>query len=146
VIVDTDEWLHDADVDELSFSAYDPASGVLIHVVGRVRSERVDAAWTAWRAGAVIVHVERVDDGGPRSNWDVMTVGPVGFRMEQARQRWSVHLDTHEDRAFLVFEASAPCEETVDGYVQPGTLMGDLVVGGTRIAVDAVCHRQHRWR
>jgi hypothetical protein len=167
-VSDADEALHPVEStdpewsDSLYFNAWDPASGVFLMTRMAVKLNRplVTAGFVAWHHGAVhpaSTYSHRIDDLPP-SNWDVMTIGALGYRMEQAGRRWTVGLDR---RAHLTFDAISGCLDYNDGpvptprpwawghYEQLCRVTGDLVLQGAlgeeRIAFDGVGIRDHSW-
>jgi hypothetical protein len=164
-VTDADEALHPIESDEpewsdsLYFNAWDPGSGVFLMARMAVKPNLpiVTAGFIAWRHDRVDptgVFSHRIDEQ-PRSNWDVMSIGALTYRMEQARQRWTVTLD---QRTHLTFDGVGACVDYNDSprgptprawawghYEQLCRVTGDLVLGGERIAFDGVGIRDHSW-
>lgn len=161
-VVDADEQLHpvgDASPhwsDSLYFNAWDPASGSFLMTRMAVRpNEGVrTAGMLAWFDGVPAWGYGRDLEGPPTSNWDVMTMGGLTYRMEQALQRWVVQLADGDDRVHLVFDGVTPCVDygpdiprawAWGHYEQTCRVTGDVHVAGRRIAFDGWGQRDHSW-
>ena len=152
VITDVDEWLHPVDgdpehwADVMAFRAWDETTGALIYTTTAVTPIGASSRWITWLDGTAYEARAALDEVPPH-NWDVMEVGAVGYRMEQARQRWTIQLaDGDRSRAFLAFEGTEPCVElSPTHYGQTGRLTGDLHIGDRRIRFDGPAHRDHAW-
>lgn len=166
-ITDIDERLHPVEhdsehwSDSLYFNAWDPASGVFLmtRMAVLANQQKVTAGMLAWRDGAPAYGYGREHEGPAPGDWDVMQVGGLAYRMEQACRRWVVQLDDPDtdSRAHLTWEGFTACfpydrnatplpKAVARGhYEQTCRVTGDLVVRGERIRFDGVGQRDHSW-
>jgi len=159
---DADEALHEVASDSphwsdsLYFNAWDVATGTFLMTRMAVRpNEGVrTAGMLAWFDGAPAWGYGRDLEGPPTSNWDVMRMGDLTYRMEQALQRWVVQLHDGDDLVHLTFEGVTPCVDYGDDiprawawghYEQTCRVTGDLRVGGRSLAFDGWGQRDHSW-
>ena len=167
VITDLDERVHPVEhdsehwSDSLYFNAWDPASNVflLTRIAVLANQSKVTAGVLAWRDGAPTYGYGREHDGPAPGDWDVMQIGGLSYRMEQACQRWVVQLDDPDtdSRAHLTWDGFTGCfpydrnattlpKAVAWGhYEQTCRVTGDLVVRGERIRFDGVGQRDHSW-
>jgi hypothetical protein len=167
VISDLDERLHPVEhesehwSDSLYFNAWDPGSKVflLTRIAVLANQSKVTAGVLAWRDGMPAYGYGREHDGVAPGDWDVMQIGGLAYRMEQACQRWLIKLDDPDtdSRAHLTWDGFTGCF-AYDGNAQPlpkavawghyeqtCRVTGDLVIRGERIRVDGVGQRDHSW-
>ena len=142
--------------DSLYFNAWDPASGTFLMTRMAVRANEGvrTAGMLAWIDGVPAWGYGRDLDGPPRTDWDVMTMEGLTYRMEQALRRWVVQLRDGDDQVHLTFEGTTPCVDYGDDiprpwawrhYEQTCRVTGDLHVAGHRIAFDGWGQRDHSW-
>lgn len=75
----------------------------------------------------------RLDDPADALRGEIGERLPVGLDIE-----WEVETDAHVPRA-------RPNDWPVLGYTQTGVVRGEVLLGRTRIEIDAVGHRSHTW-
>jgi hypothetical protein len=161
-LVDADERLHPVGSDSphwsdsLYFNAWDPASGTFLMTRMAVRpNEGVrTAGMLAWLDGVPAWGYGRDLEGPATADWDVMTMGALTYRMEEALRRWVVQLHDGDDRLHLVFDGVTPCVDYGTGiprawawghYEQTCRVTGDVHVAGRRLSVDGWGQRDHSW-
>jgi hypothetical protein len=165
-ITDDDERLHPVEdpsahwSDSLYFNAWDPATGafLLTRIAVRANAPQVTAGMIVWVDGSPVYGYGRELDEVPPSDWDVMAVEGLTYRMLQSGRAWAVQLDDGDDRAHLEWVGRSPATH-YDGhpagplpravawghYEQTCTVTGDLHVGGRRIRFDGIGQRDHSW-
>lgn len=142
--------------DSLYFNAWDPATGTFLMTRMAVRpNEGVrTAGMLVWLDGVPAWGYGRDLEGQPTSDWDVMAMGGMTYRMDQALQRWLVQLHDGDDQVHLRFEGVTPCVDygtevprawAWGHYEQTCRVVGDLHVAGRRIAFDGWGQRDHSW-
>jgi hypothetical protein len=145
--------------DSLYFNGFDLASGVcfLTRMAVLANQPGANALFIAWVDGEPSYGYYRELDHLPGADWDATTIEGLGYRMLAPRRRWSLELDDGDTRAYLEFEGEGECFDYADNaaplpkpvawghYEQSGTMHGDLVLGGRRIAFDGVSQRDHSW-
>lgn len=149
-VADTDEWLHEPSGDpewaeEVALLGWDERADVVVFSAIRLEPvvRRARAQTAVWVQDRARCHGGE-EDGVPPHNWDVMEVGGVGVRMERAGERWT--LSTSVPQAFLTFDGLSPCHwDGAESYLQHGSLRGEVVVDGTRLAFDGIAVRVHAW-
>lgn len=146
--------------DSLYFNAWDPGSGAFlmtrIAVLGN--QGRCTAGMIVWVGDAVVYGYGRELDTLPPTDWDVMAVDGLGYRMLESGQAWAVQLSDGEARAHLEWHglsAATSYDEHPSGplpravgwghYEQTCRVTGNLIVDGRRIDVDGFGQRDHSW-
>lgn len=167
MITDLDERLHPVEhdsehwSDSLYFNAWDPTSGVflLTRIAVLANQSKATAGVLAWRDGAISYGYGREHEGPAPGDWDVMQIGGLAYRMEQACRRWVIQLDDPDtaSRAHLTWDGFTGCfpydrnpttlprAVAWGHYEQTCRVTGDLVVRGERIPFDGVGQRDHSW-
>ena len=162
MITDLDERLHPVEresehwSDSLYFNAWDTATGAFLMTRMAVRpNEGVrTAGMLVWFDGVPSWGYGRDLTGPPTSNWDVMRMEALTYRMEQALQRWVVQLHDGDDLVHLTFEGTTPCVDygpeiprawAWGHYEQTCRVTGELRVAGRRVAFDGWGQRDHSW-
>jgi hypothetical protein len=165
-ITDDDERLHpveDASAhwsDSLYFNAWDPATAtfLLTRIAVRANASHVTAGMIVWVDGAPVYGYGRELAEVPPTDWDVMAVDGLTYRMLESGQAWAVQLDDGEHRAHLEWRGHTPATHysghpagplptavAWGHYEQTCTVTGDLVVGGQRTRFDGFGQRDHSW-
>ena len=165
-ITDEDERLHPVEdpsphwSDSLYFNAWDPASNafLLTRIAVRANASRVSAGMIVWVDGAPVYGYGREPEELPASDWDVMTVDGLTYRMLQADAAWAVQLTDGDHKAHLEWHGRSPSTHygkhphgplpravAWGHYEQTCRVSGDLHVGGQRIAFDGFGQRDHSW-
>jgi hypothetical protein len=165
-ITDADERLHPVEdgsahwSDSLYFNAWDPATDtfVMTRIAVLANAERVTAGFLVWRAGQPVFAYGRELDGRPASDWDVMAVDGLTYRMLASGRTWAVQLADGEDRIHLEWDGTSDAvsyEGHPDGplpravawghYEQTCRVTGDLAVAGERTRFDGFGQRDHSW-
>ncbi|MDP1820163.1 MAG: hypothetical protein Q8K58_09790 [Acidimicrobiales bacterium] len=146
--------------DSLYFNAWDPATDafVMTRIAVKANASQVTAGMVVWLAGQPVYGYGDELDEIPPTDWDVMSVGAITYRMLESRQRWVVQLAGADGRAHLEWEGLSPAT-AYDGhpagglpqavawghYEQSCRVTGDLEVGGRRIRFDGFGQRDHSW-
>jgi hypothetical protein len=165
-ITDADERLHPIDdpsphwSDSLYFNAWDPETStfVMTRIAVLANAGKVTAGLVVWRDGAPVYGYSRDLTKVPPTDWDVMAVEGLTYRMLSAGQSWAVQLDDGDDRAHLEWHGLGPAV-SYDGhpagplpravawghYEQTARVTGDLMVGGQRVRFDGFGQRDHSW-
>jgi hypothetical protein len=121
--------------------------------------QQATAGLVAWRDGVPSYGYGRTHDGQAPGDWDVMEIGGLAYRMEQACQRWTVRLDDPDGdtRAHLTWDGITGCfpydlnptplpKAVAWGhYEQTCRVTGDLIVRGDRVRFDGIGQRDHSW-
>ncbi len=165
-ITDADERLHPVEdpsdhwSDSLYFNAWDPATDafVMTRIAVRANAPQVTAGMIVWVDGAPVYGFGHDLDAVPPTDWDVMAVGGLTYRMLESGQAWAVQLDDGEHRAHLEWHGRSPATHysghpggplpravAWGHYEQTCTVTGDLHVGGHRIRFDGHGQRDHSW-
>jgi hypothetical protein len=165
-IGDEDERLHPVEdasphwSDSLYFNAWDPATStfLLTRIAVRANASRVSAGMIVWVDGTPVYGYGRDPEELPASDWDVMTIDGLTYRMLQPDAAWAVQLADGDAKAHLEWHGLSPATH-YDGhpngplpravawghYEQTCRVTGDLHVGGHRIAFDGFGQRDHSW-
>lgn len=165
-ITDDDERLHPVEdpsphwTDSLYFSAWDPGTDTLVMTridVQRNR-DRVTAGLLVWRDGDIAYSFGHELDEIPPTDWDVMGVGGLTYRMTASRRSWAVQLADGGNQAHLEWDGlaeavhygghpSGPLPKAVawGHYEQTCRVHGDLILGDDRIRFDGFGQRDHSW-
>lgn len=165
-ISDSDERLHPVEdpsphwSDSLYFNAWDPGSDTFLmtRIAVQPNEERINAGMIVWRSGQPVYAYGRDVAGPPQSDWDVMTVEDLTYRMIEAGRSWAVQLADGETRAHLEWGGTGPVvsyQGHPDGplprevawghYEQSCRVTGDLILAGERVAFDGFGQRDHSW-
>jgi hypothetical protein len=166
-ITDADERLHRVEdpsphwSDSLYFNAWDPATDtfVMSRMAVLANAGRATAGLLVWREGAVVHAYGQELDHLPQSDWDVMAIGGLSYRMLSSGQSWAVqldeaaggpaHLEWHGLDAAVSYDRhpNGPLPRAVawGHYEQTCKVAGDLVVQGDRIRFDGFGQRDHSW-
>lgn len=165
-ITDDDERLHPVEdpsphwSDSLYFNAWDPGSDTFLmtRIAVQANAGVVSAGMIVWRRGvATYAHGHELTEIPP-TDWDVMPVGAITYRMLAAGQTWAVQLADGDTQAHLEWRGLGPAVSydahpggplpravAWGHYEQTCRVIGDLVVGGERIRVDGFGQRDHSW-
>jgi hypothetical protein len=165
-ITDDDERLHPVEdpsehwSDSLYFNAWDPATStfLLTRIAVRANASRVSAGMIVWVDGNPVYGYGRELEEIPPTDWDVMTVDGLSYRMLQSGAAWAVQLADGDDRAHLEWHGRSPATHygahprgplppavAWGHYEQTCRVTGDLHVGGHQIAFDGLGQRDHSW-
>lgn len=164
-VSDEDERLHPVEdasphwSDSLYFNAWDPASGAFLmtRIAVLANKEEVTAGLVVWLDGTPSYAYGSTLDHLPATDWDVMTVDGLSYRMVRSCQTWAVQLSDGGNLAHLEWDGFSSAVHYDDGvaplpkavawghYEQSCTVRGDLVIAGRRIAFDGVGQRDHSW-
>jgi hypothetical protein len=119
---------------------------------------RVTAGMLVWRDGLPVYAYGRELHEIPATDWDVMTVDGLAYRMLASGQTWAVQLDDGEAQAHLEWDGLGPAVSydahpagplpravAWGHYEQTCRVTGDLVVGGARTRFDGFGQRDHSW-
>jgi hypothetical protein len=145
--------------DSLYFNGFDLETGLcfLTRMAVLPNQPAANALFIAWVDGVPGYGYYRELDRLPSADWDATSIEGVGYRMLEPLRRWTLKLDDGDSKAFLEFDGVGPCFDYADNaaplpkpvawghYEQSGTLRGDLVLHGNRIAFDGVSQRDHSW-
>jgi hypothetical protein len=164
-VCDEDERLHPVEdpsphwSDSLYFNAWDPSTGAFLMTRMAVlpNAGEVTAGIVVWLDGTPAYGYNRTLDHLPASDWDVMSVEGLSYRMLAACRTWAVQLSDGGNLAHLEWDGLGPPVHYDDGlqplpravawghYEQSCRVRGDLVVAGRRIAFDGFGQRDHSW-
>lgn|GEM_PF-2432961 len=165
-ISDDDERLHPVEdpsphwSDSLYFNAWDPGTDTFLmtRIAVLANAQRVTAGMVVWHRGTVAYAYGRELDELPATDWDVMEVDGLAYRMLAARRSWAVQLRDGEDQAHLEWHGETepvayqghpngplPRDVAWGHYEQSCRVTGDLVVAGQRIRFDGFGQRDHSW-
>jgi hypothetical protein len=165
-ITDADERLHPVEdasphwSDSLYFNAWDPTTNTFLmtRIAVQANAGAVTAGIVVWRDGVpVYAHGHELTEIPP-TDWDVMVVGSITYRMLSAGRSWAVQVADGEDQAHLEWHGlgdavsydahpAGPLPRAVawGHYEQTCRVAGDLVVGGQRIRFEGFGQRDHSW-
>lgn len=145
--------------DSLYFNAWDPATATFLitrmAVLGN--EKRATAGMLVWVDGAPAYAYGFDHEGLPASDWDVMQLGGLTYRMQRALESWALQLDDGPNRAHLTWDGTSSVVDYSDNerplpravawghYEQSCRVHGDLVLGDRRIAFDGWGQRDHSW-
>jgi hypothetical protein len=165
-ISDVDERLHPvADdsphwSDSLYFNAWDPATDTFLitRIAVLANVSRVTAGMLVWRDGAPVYAYGRDLDEIPTTDWDVMSIDGLTYRMNSSGREWAVQLADGDDQSHLVWRGlgeavsydghpggALPRAVAWGHYEQTCRVTGDLIVAGQRMAFDGFGQRDHSW-
>ena len=167
-ITDADERLHPIEdpsphwSDSLYFNAWDPGTDafVMSRIAVRANEPAATGGMIVWLDGVPIYGYGRDLDEVPPSDWDVMTVGGLTYRMLESGRAWAlqlsdpdasarVHLEWHGQSPATSYEGNptGPLPKPVawGHYEQTCQVRGDLHIGDHRIAFDGFGQRDHSW-
>jgi hypothetical protein len=145
--------------DSLYFNAWDRTSRVFLMTRMAVLPNKPGATGgvLAWVGDMPTYAFGHDLDYVPPSDWDVMQMGGLTYRMEKPLQTWVVQLEDGENRANLTWEGytgvfhyhdnAQPLPRAVawGHYEQSCTVRGELVLNGRLIRFDGVGQRDHSW-
>jgi len=146
--------------DSLYFNAWDPASDTFLmtRIAVLANAGHVTAGMIVWRAGSLPYAYGRELSAVPATDWDVMAVDGLTYRMLAAGRSWAVQLADEAAQAHLEWHGTGdatsydahpggPLPRAVawGHYEQTCRVAGDLVVGGDRIRFDGFGQRDHSW-
>ncbi|MET0727126.1 MAG: hypothetical protein ABWZ76_02380 [Acidimicrobiales bacterium] len=167
-ITDDDERLHPVEdpspqwSDSLCFTAWDPGTDTLVmtRITVQANAGRATGGFLVWRDGVpVYAKGFRVSEI-PATDWDVMAVGGLTYRMLSSGRAWAVqlsdrdgagqsHLEWHGLGDPVSYEGhpggALPRAVAWGHYEQTCRVTGDLIVGGQRTRVDGFGQRDHSW-
>jgi hypothetical protein len=165
-ITDEDERLHPIEdpsphwSDSLYFNAWDPATNafVMTRMAIRANEPAATAGMIVWVDGMPVYGYGQDVTEVPPTDWDVMPIGDMTYRMLESRQSWAVQVADGEHRVHLEWHGlspathysghpSGPLPKPVawGHYEQTCAVRGDLHVGGQKIAFDGFGQRDHSW-
>jgi hypothetical protein len=165
-IADVDERLHPVEdasphwSDSLYFNAWDPATDTFLmtRIAVLANASRVTAGMLVWRDGAPVYAYGRDLPEVPTTDWDVMAIDGLTYRMNASGREWAVQLADGDDQAHLVWHGlgdavsydghpggALPRAVAWGHYEQTCRVTGDLVVGGQRVPFDGFGQRDHSW-
>ena len=165
-ITDDDERLHPVLdpsphwSDSLYFNAWDRATGafVMTRIAVLANAQRVTAGMVVWLDGTPVYAYGRDLRDIPPTDWDVMAVEGITYRMLAARDAWAVQLADGESSAHLEWHGLSPATSydrhpggplpaavAAGHYEQTCRVRGDLILAGTRIRFDGFGQRDHSW-
>ena len=165
-ITDEDERLHPVEdpsphwSDSLYFNAWDPATStfLLTRIAVRANASQVTAGMIVWVGGQPVYGYGHELTEVPPTDWDVMAVGGLTYRMLESRQAWAVQLADDASQAHLEWRGASPATHysghpagplpkavAWGHYEQTCTVTGDLVINGARTRFDGFGQRDHSW-
>lgn len=165
-ISDDDERLHPVEdtsphwSDSLYFNAWDPATNTFLmtRIAVQANAKCVTAGMVVWRDGVPVYAYGDELDEIPATDWDVMDVGSLTYRMLSSGRSWAVQLADSDNQAHLEwhgqgpavsydFHPAGPLPKAVawGHYEQTCRVAGDLVLAGNRIRFDGFGQRDHSW-
>jgi hypothetical protein len=165
-ITDDDECLHPVEdasphwSDSLYFNAWDPTTGTFLitRIAVQANAGRVTAGMIVWRDGVPAYAYGHDLDEVPPTDWDVMGVGGLTYRMLSSGSAWAVQLADGDTQAHLEFHGLGPAvsyEAHPAGplpravawghYEQTCRVSGDLIVAGERTRFEGFGQRDHSW-
>jgi hypothetical protein len=165
-ISDDDERLHAVEdpsphwSDSLYFNAWDPATSTFLmtRIAVLSNARRVTAGMLVWQDGVPVYAYGQELADIPPTDWDVMDVGGITYRMLSAGQAWAVQLADGGQQAHLEWEGLGPAVSydahpagplpravAWGHYEQTCRVKGDLIVGGERVRFDGFGQRDHSW-
>lgn len=163
---DDDERLHPVEdesphwSDSLYFNAWDPTTETFLmtRIAVQANASRVTAGMIAWREGVPVYAYGHELTEMPRTDWDVMNVGGITYRMLAAGRTWAVQLADGDHQAHLEWQGLGdavsydahpggplPLAVAWGHYEQTCRVTGDLIVAGQRIRFDGFGQRDHSW-
>jgi hypothetical protein len=146
--------------DSLYFNAWDPATGAFLmtRIAVLANTDRVTAGIVVWLDGAPVYAYGHELTEVPATDWDVMNVGSITYRMLSSGRSWAVQLADGDSQAHLEWDGlgnavsydahpNGPLPRAVawGHYEQTCRVTGDLIVGGQRIRFDGLGQRDHSW-
>lgn len=165
-ITDADERLHPVEdpsahwSDSLYFNAWDPGSDTFLmtRIAVLANASRVTAGMVVWRGGAPVYGYGRELDALPATDWDVMAIEGLTYRMLSSGHTWAVQLADGEHQAHLEWLGLGPAVSydahpggalpravAWGHYEQTCRVTGDLIVGGERVRFEGFGQRDHSW-
>lgn len=146
--------------DSLYFNAWDPATDTFLitRIAVLANTRTVTAGALVWRGGVPVYAFGRELGDIPLTDWDVMEVGGLTYRMLASGRSWAVQLDDGTTQAHLEWhgvgdavsydlhpEGPLPRAVAWGHYEQTCRVVGDLVLDGGRVRVDGMGQRDHSW-
>lgn len=165
-ITDDDERLHPVEdpsphwSDSLYFNAWDPGTNafVMTRMAVRANEPAATAGMIVWVDGAPVWGYGHDLGEVPPTDWDVMPIGALTYRMLASGQTWAVQVADGDHRAHLEWDGLSPATHyngNPNGplprpvawghYEQSCRVTGDLRVGGQAIRFDGFGQRDHSW-
>lgn len=167
-ITDEDERLHPVEdpsphwSDSLYFNAWDPATNAFLmsRMAIRANEPAATAGMIVWVDGVPVYGYGHDLTEVPPTDWDVMAIGGLTYRMLESGQAWALQLadpDT-EGKVHLEWHGLSPATHygghpngplprpvAWGHYEQTCAVRGDLHVGSQQIAFDGFGQRDHSW-
>ncbi|MDQ2649972.1 MAG: hypothetical protein M3Z03_10490 [Actinomycetota bacterium] len=165
-ITDDDERLHPVEdpsphwSDSLYFNAWDPATNAFLmtRIAVRANEPAATAGMIVWVDGMPVWGYGHDLTEVPPTDWDVMPVGAITYRMLSSCQTWAVQVADGDHVAHLEWDGLSPATHynaNPNGplprpvawghYEQTCRVTGDLRVGGQSIRFDGFGQRDHSW-
>ena len=167
-ITDDDERLHPIEdpsphwSDSLYFNAWDPATNtfVMTRIAVRANEPAATAGMIVWVDGVPVYGYGRDVTEVPPTDWDVMSIEGLTYRMLESGRAWAVQLSDPDAQAKAHLEwhglspathysghPAGPLPQPVawGHYEQTCRVRGDLHVGDQQIAFDGFGQRDHSW-
>lgn len=165
-ISDEDERLHPIEdpsphwSDSLYFNAWDPATNAFLMTRMAVRANEpaATAGMIVWVDGMPVYGYGHDLTEVPPTDWDVMPIGDMTYRMLRSGQTWAVQVADGEHQLHLEWDGKSPSTHfngNPNGplpkavawghYEQVCRVTGDLNVGGQTITFDGFGQRDHSW-
>jgi hypothetical protein len=165
-ITDDDERLHPIEdpsphwSDSLYFNAWDPATNAFLmtRIAVRANEPAATAGMIVWVDGMPVWGYGHDLTEVPPTDWDVMPIGAITYRMLECGRTWAVQVADGEHVAHLEWAGLSPSTHyngNPNGplpkavawghYEQSCRVTGDLHVGGQKIAFDGFGQRDHSW-
>lgn len=165
-ITDEDERLHPVEdpsphwSDSLYFNAWDPATDAFLisRMAVRANEPAATAGMIVWVAGLPVYAYGHDLAEVPPTDWDVMPIGDLTYRMLESGRTWAVQLADGDHRLHLEWHGRTPATHYGGNpggplpkpvawghYEQVCRVTGDLRVGGQQIRFDGFGQRDHSW-
>jgi hypothetical protein len=163
---DADERLHPVQdpsphwSDSLYFNAWDPATNtfVMTRIAVRANEPAATSGMIVWVDGMPVWGYGHDLTEVPPTDWDVMPIGAITYRMLASGQAWAVQVADADNVAHLEWHGLSPATHyngSPNGplpravawghYEQSCRVTGDLRLGGQQVAFDGFGQRDHSW-